>query len=174
MERSPKPLFRRGAESGIIMGVYFILLCGVMVSSDNNALLSLLSLLLIAGTPFLAYRLMRRSFVALHGMTTYSALWLEGILMFIGGSILLALAAYIFFRFLSPTFIADRLVEVAAYYNGSSSQSMREIGGVIDQMIETHSLPRPIDMAFALAWLGAASGSLVSLLLAAIARRPIR
>lgn len=170
MEGKPKTIFRRAADEGAVMGGYFILLFAALVSSPTSMLMQAIALGMIAATPFVAYRMIRKTFVTYGKMLTFSAIWLEGILMFICGSILLAFGSFIFFRFISPSFISGQILLMADTYSASDSQSLREIADTFRKMIDLHMIPRPIEVSMSLAWLGSFSGSVVSFIIAGIVK----
>jgi hypothetical protein len=174
MDNKPKTLMRRGAQSGLVMGGYFILLFAAMILSYSSHVAGLLSMIMFLATPFLAYRRLRQSFISLHGLTTFAALWLEGIVMMACGALLLALASFIFFRFISPNFIPQQVEMMSSFYSAMPDQEFQQLGATLRKALDQHLLPRPIEVAMSLAWLTAFTGSILSLILAAIARRPFK
>lgn len=170
MEGKTKSIFRRAAEDGMTMGGYFILLFAAIVADPSSAMLSALALALILGTPFIAYRLLKRNFIASGKALTFSAVWFEGIIMFICGSIFLALGSYIFLRIISPSFLSSQITLLADTYSARGNPSLQEIGATFRKMIDLHFVPRPIEISVSLAWLGAFSGSMLSLVLAGIVK----
>lgn len=57
-------LFRRGADDGFLLGLYFSALFFAMVYSMAVPLLSMAALALMAGVPVVIYKFLRRSYVA--------------------------------------------------------------------------------------------------------------
>lgn len=170
METKAVKLSSRGARGGFFLGAWFVATFAMLVASSHLALLSLPALLMMAGVPVMVYYALRRSYRSVYGLTTLSALWLEGIMMFIGASLFLAVAAFIFFRYIEPGYVASQVSQMAEYYSTSDNPELQQMGATLSQMVDNHLLPRPIECAITMAWLGAFTGAVTSLILAAIAK----
>lgn len=170
MEGKPVSILRRGGEDGIVMGIWLIVMFAAMMAGVAGNLLSVVAFAMVITTPLLAYRRLRSSYVDSRGVLTFSAVWFQGILMFIGASLFLAVAAFVFFRLIDPSFIPAQVETMARLYQSSDAESLREFGDMLQTMIERHMLPRPIEVAVSMAWLGAFSGSMLSMILAVIVK----
>jgi hypothetical protein len=63
---------------------------------------------------------------------------------------------------------------MSSFYSAMPDQEFQQLGATLRKALDQHLLPRPIEVAMSLAWLTAFTGSILSLILAAIARRPIK
>lgn len=169
MNDKPGELTSRGARGGIVLGCWFCATFSLMAGAGQLPLLAIPAIIMMASVPVMAYRMLLKSYRSLYGMTTLSALWLEGILSFIGGSLFLAVAAFLYLKYIDPEFIVRQTSLMADYY--AASEETRNIGETLRRMIDNHILPRPIEAAFSLAWLSAFTGALTSLILATIIKR---
>lgn len=169
MNDKPGELTSRGARGGIVLGCWFCATFSLMAGAGQLPLLAIPAIIMMASVPVMAYRMLLKSYRSLYGMTTLSALWLEGILSFIGGSLFLAVVAFLYLKYIDPEFIVRQTSLMADYY--AASEETRNIGETLRRMIDNHILPRPIEAAFSLAWLSAFTGALTSLILATIIKR---
>ncbi len=169
MNDKPRELTSRGARGGIVLGGWFCATFALMAGTGQLPLLAIPAVIMMVSVPVVAYRMLLKSYRSLYGMTTMSALWLEGILSFMGGSLFLAVGAFLFLKYIDPEFIVRQTSLMADYY--AASEETRSIGETFRRMIENHMLPRPIEAAFSLAWLSAFAGALTSLVLAAVIKR---
>ena len=83
-----KSIYRRGADDGLILGIYFSVMSILSMTTQNMPLLSLASLIMFLLVPFVLYRFLRKCYVAEHGLSQFSALWMLGILIVPFGSLI--------------------------------------------------------------------------------------
>jgi hypothetical protein len=165
-----KSPYKRGADDGLFFG---ILLCAMFfagVFSFEVPLLGLFSFLLMLSVPFMIYRFLRRSYVTDRGATPLSSLWMQGIMTFACGCLIAGLVATIYLKWINPEFIITRLREVIEFYRDSPWDKGAETAVVLQRMIDNHLVPGPVSMVVEMIWLGIFSGSLLSVLMALLAR----
>ena len=107
-ETSPKKtknIYARGADDGFWLGLYFSVLFGVTVVSLSLPLLNIIAVAMALGVPFLTYFFLRRTHVAAHGMTLFSALWMQGITMFACGCLIFGAVSFTYLRWIDPEFL---------------------------------------------------------------------
>ncbi len=167
--------YRRGADDGFVFGAYLTASFLTMVWSSAVPLLGLVSMLLLAGVPVFIYMRLRRSFVADSGHTLLSSLWMQGIATFACGSLIAGAVATAYLKWIEPDFIIGRLREAIDFYSGSGWERGQEVADTLQRMIDMHLVPSAVAIVVELIWLAIFSGSLVSLLMALLARsRPVR
>lgn len=162
MTQQRKSIYRRGAENGIVMGVFLSVLFLAMANSLESAWLGMLSMVMMLGVPFLTYGLLRRSYRLDMGLSKFSELWMEGILIFAGGSVILAVVALAYMRWVEPTFITTQVTTLAALYRDAGETGVADM---VDNAIARHALPTPAEVAVEFVWLGIFSGSMLSMLM---------
>lgn len=162
----PKSIFRRAAEGGVTLGALFV--CIFLAGSVAGTVGSLMALALIVYVPVFVYRRLKSTYFAAHGMMTFSGLWLEGILHFVCGAIILALGALIFLRWIMPDYLPDMIAMVlrAAAANPDTGDAAMSPA----QFAKAFASIRPIDIAMTLMWASAFTGSIASLVIAAIVK----
>lgn len=169
----PSP-YRRGAEDGLLFAVYLVALFFASIYSTEVALLPLVTILLMLGVPFVIYRFLRRAFVADHGCTTMSGLWMHGIMIFLCGGLLSAAVSFVWLRWIQPDYIIDQLHSVIDLYEGSGWARGEEMADMLQRMIDNRLVPSVISIVMEMLWLGVFTGSLLSALMALLVRaRPV-
>lgn len=176
MNESPQSVYRLGAEDGLIMGPLMAVTVLLMGATAYIPGLFFLATAAMIAVPSVAFLLLARAHRARPNMSTFSALWLQGICMFFFGSLIMAVAAYAGMRWLCPTFISDQIDAVVSVYGSVDNADARAIAATLQKAAEARSLPTPIEVSLEMIYMAVFSGSLLSMVLALIvrARRPRR
>lgn len=165
-----RSIYERAGSDGAWMGLWFTVMFGLSVASMRVALLNVAVLTMALLVPFVAYRFLRRTYLDSHGLVTYSGLWMQGILTFAAGSLILGAASFIFMRWIYPDFILDTLKMGVEFYR---SEPMGAGAGLADEfqtIIDRRLAPSPFTITMVWMWLGVFSGSVLSMFLAAVIR----
>ena len=167
-----KSPFRRGADDGLLMGVLLVIVFFTGSQSFRYTLASdLTPILMLGGVPLLTYFLLRRSYIRDNGMTLFSSLWMQGIVTFFCGSLILAMFMYCFMRWIEPDFMRETVAHIAEFYDSMPDNPQgKEIALVFHTMLDENMFPSAISVAVESIWLGVFSGSLLSMLAAIAAR----
>lgn len=167
-----KNFYERGADDGVVMGVYLVALFALMVYSMSVSFAAVAAMAMMTGVPVLVFYFLRRTHRSAHGMTVFSALWMQGITMFICASLIFGLASFVYLKWIDPAFIRSMLEAAADYYGKLSGA-----GEVYDTMAEdlnmilrNNILPSPATLVMAWMWLIVFSGSLLSMLAAGVVK----
>ena len=161
-------LFRRGADDGFIFGVYLTAMFFAMAYSQQIPMLSLIAMVLMLGVPFYTYFFLRRAYVAELGTTNFSALWMQGIVMFFCGSLIMALTSFVFMRWIEPEFILTQMESLAEAYRQLNMTGSEEMADTFQNAIDRGMIPTPIQVAMQLIWTGVFTGSILSIVMALI------
>ncbi|MDE6265675.1 MAG: DUF4199 domain-containing protein [Paramuribaculum sp.] len=162
--------YRRGADDGFIFGMVLCTMFFAGVFSTAVPLLSLVCMLLFVSVPFIIYYFLRRTYIADLYTTQLSSLWMQGIMTFLCGCLIAGLAATVYLKWINPSFIPERIQEAIAFYRDSDWKSGNEMAQMLQQMVNAHIVPTPVEIVIEMIWLGVFSGSLLSLLMAVLAR----
>lgn len=165
-----KSPYRRGADEGFLFGLYLIVLFLAMTGAERHGLLGLVTMVLAIGVPFIIYALLRRTYRQEGGTTTLSSLWMQGIMIFLCGSMLSGVVAYIYMRYIDPSFLLRNARSAIEVYESLDNPSAREIARGMETLIEHGALPTPIQIVFQSIWSAVLSGSLLSLVTGLIVR----
>lgn len=163
-------VYRRGASDGALMG---LVMCGIFASwalSMRWALASLAFPLLCLAVPVLAWWMLRRAYRADGAGSTFSMLWMHGICIFFFGMLLMAGLALVWLRWLEPGLVHESMAQAADVYAQLPSPQAQAMAADVRTLIDHGMVPRAIDVALALLWAGVFSGSILSIILAAIIR----
>lgn len=172
MPQQPKPktIYTRGADDGLWMGLYISAAMALIVGSIYMTALQIPSIVVALGVPFLTYFFLRRTHVAAHGMTVFSALWMQGIVMFACASIVFGGVAFVYLRFVNPDFIHELLVYLASFYDSVDDANAKAIGDELRMIVDSNAAPRPAVLVLGEMWSVMFSGSLLSMLVSFIVR----
>ena len=167
---SYKNIYARGADDGLWLGIYLCSLFGVCVAALSVDFLNVVAFALIAGVPALIYFFLRRTHVQAHGLTGFSALWMQGIVTFACACLIFGAFSFIYLRWIDPQLILRAINSaIEAFrttYAEGSSQMIKELEFIAANPI----LIAPLNLAFGWMWLGMFSGSILSLLVAGLVR----
>lgn len=161
-------LFHRGADDGFIFGIYLTSLFFAMAYSQQIAIFSMAALALMLGVPFITYFFLRRAYIAELGTTRFSALWMQGIVMFFCGSLIMALASYVFMRWIEPEFIITQLESLIAAYRDIDLADSAEMADVMQKALDRGMVPSAIQVSMQLIWTGVFTGSILSIIVSLI------
>ncbi len=169
-ETETKSIYARGADCGLWLGLCFIALFLLAAASIRVPALNIAVIATAACVPVLSYRFLRRTHVAAHGLTSFSALWMQGIVMFACGSLLLGAAAYAYIRLVEPRFVANVVQAGIDYYTAAGTPQALAMADDLRRIEELNRLPRTGDVVLMYIWATVFSGSILSMILALIAR----
>lgn len=162
----PKSIFRRAAEGGVTLGALFV--CIFLLETVAGTITGLLAMGLMIYVPVFVYRRLRATYGATHGLMTFSGLWLEGILHFACGSIILALGTLIFMKWLVPGYLPAAAEQVAQFLEHNPQLVDNSVSR--EQLASYFSAIRPIDISMTLLWAASFTGSIASLVIAALVK----
>lgn len=162
--------YRRGADKGLYLGVWFCAMFFALVYSIEVPLLGFVALLLFAGVPFVEYRFLRRTYVEERGMTTLSGLWMQGIVTFGCGSLINAAVITVWLRWIRPDYIMERLNEAIEFYGAIDEPTAQQAADMLQRMVDARMVPTAVSIALETVWLAIFTGSILSLILSLLAR----
>lgn len=124
--------------------------------------------------PFILFGLLRKHYRDGGCKGSLAEVWMHGIMIFICGSVILALVSYIFFRFIDPNFLYRETAKLVDLYNSLGNPTATQIADTLEEMRNNNLLPSPIQCAFSFLWVGGFSGSILSLIEAALIKAFVR
>lgn len=170
MQGEKKSVYKRGADDGFIFGAYlavwFIMLCCSLYVN----FLAIPSLIMMAGVPFIIYAFLRRSYVRDFGLSSFSELWLQGIITFVCGTLIMACVGFVFMRFVRPDYIHDLWSAAIELYESVPDSSASDFARTLRLMEERNMLPQPIYVVVEMMLSGVFTGSILSMILTWIVR----
>lgn len=162
--------YRRGADRGYVFGLWFTAIFLTWIFSAQVPLLPLVTLGLLAATPFLVYRLLRTSYVEQGRMVQTSALWVEGITMIMCGSLICAAIVVIYFKWIDPDYMARQLQTVVDMYASTGDESLAEAARMSKAILDNNAVPPASTWTLAMWLFTVSSGSLLAGLMAILVK----
>lgn len=166
----PRSIFERAASNGLWMGLYFAAIFMAMVGSVRFGMLNIAVMTLMLFVPYLVYRQLLTTHREAHGMESFAGLWMQGIITFICGSLILCAVSYLFLRFCYPNFMYDSCIQILDTYEKNPDMPKDALFDVARSIADNRNLIRPTDIAVAYLWAGSFTGSILSLILAPIVK----
>lgn len=171
----PRNIYSSGANDGLKMGIYLSIMFVLQCMGASNQLLMTFGTIMMLCIPVVAYILLRKGFRNSGGRSTFSAIWLHGILIFLCGSLIMATVIYIYLRFIDPGFLRNMLSSLIEVYSGIEDPSAKQFTDMLTTIQAQNLLPSPIQYAFTMIWTCGFLGSIISMILALIVRAiPLR
>lgn len=170
MSENIKSVYTAGAEDGLIMGPLMALCMIAFGASTYYAACFIPAVLLAIAVPVFAYLLLARTYRRQPMVSTFSALWLQGICMFFFGSLIMALVVYAVIRFGVPGFMEDQVNNFIAVYGDMDDPQAKQLVAMMKQISEQGMLPTPIQIALELVYGAVFSGSLLSMIYSLVIR----
>lgn len=170
MEDKPKSIYRYAAEYGLWLGLCFCAMFLCMVWSEDISLLSPVATLLMLSVPVLTYIFLRRTYLHQHGLTMYAALWMEGIVMFALGGLMMVTMIYMYIRWIDPTLMERQVAMLIDVYKPIDTPRSRELTGILEAIRDNDAYPTARDVATQIELLTIFSGSILSMLMSLLVR----
>ena len=165
-----KNIYARGADDGFLLGVYFVAMLLLSALGFKVPAVNLLASAMAVGVPVLCYIFMRRSQRAAHGLLTFSALWMHGIVTFACGSLIFGAAGLVYLKWIDPQFLLHAIDSALEFYRNAEGAGAQAAAEELEMIKQNSGLISPLNVAFGWMWLGMFSGSLLSMLVAGLVK----
>ena len=166
MKLENKSPYRRGAEFGFIFGAVFTLMLFSSIYLLTHPIFGFLPTLLTIGCPIILYILLRKSYVADNGETTYFSLVVTGLSSFFCGGFICGLIAMFHIRFFDPSVISKWITEMVQMYRAIKEPAAQEMADKLQNIIDLGMLPSPAEMGINIIWTAITVGIILSAILA--------
>lgn len=166
-----KSLFKQAAEWGVPFGIYLSVMASGFIFSDQHIAISAFALAMVLLIPYVVYRWLRKRYGADEGRTSFSNLWMTGIVIFLCGALIACGVSWAVIEYLRPTYFYDQAQLLIKQYDSAPeafAEGMQEVVDMLHLIIEKKAAPRSIDLALTGFWLCSFGGSLLSALTAAL------
>jgi hypothetical protein len=173
MMEPKRSIFQCAGQWGLPFGLYLSCAAVASIYADWFAPLQLVFLILLLGTPVVAYAFQRRKFIEDNGFTEYAGLWMLGIMLFILGTVISSLVVYLVLQYLRPNYIYEQTQMAIDTYKQLPQMRDSEMLEILQKMVDRRLLPTPIETVFNAFWFITFGGCLVSAVTALVARRSL-
>lgn len=160
--------YRRGADDGLIFGLYLTLMFFGSIFAPKLPLLGLLSFALMAGVPAIIALFLYRYNRNQHGCASFSELWMSGIVTFICGSFISGALLIVYMKWIEPDFIVNQLNGLIEASKQVPGTALEEAGNMASQMIDANFIPSATAIASEVIMLAIVSGSLLSMIISSL------
>lgn len=159
-----KSVYAHGAEQGVMTGIYLTVLSLLLFYSGASALLSGLAVGMVLAMPWLLFVVVRRYYRATGGTTDVTTMWLAGLMATFFGSLICAMADYLWLEFVSPGFIFEQAQAALDTYKSLPDMRNTELVTSLQRAIDGGLLPTPIEFVANMILLTTFAGSITSLI----------
>ena len=170
MQANPKTLINIAADYGLVLGALYCVTFFGGLYAMRLPWLSVLCLLAAVGVPATVWIMLRRTWNKSLRTMQFSALWTQGIVASACGGVLLALATYIYLKWVSPDMMLGALEHQADLWDAAATEQSKANARALRLMIENGAIPHPSEVAFQLACLVIFTGSILTMVLSLIIR----
>lgn len=176
----PSP-YRRGANYGLLMGVWLSVCCGLLSQTIHgtrlSAMLTLTGVSMALLVPVLLMLILRGSFRADNFRSSFMSLWTEGIMTFVFGSVVTVVAGYVYMRLIDPRYLhalyswmLDSMKLASREATGEQAEQYRVLLHNFTAAMDRGELPGELSLLLNTVWFTIFSGSLLSAAVAAVIR----
>lgn len=163
-------VYTRGAQDGIFMGLYMIVIFLMAAYQIYVPLLNVIFLALALGVPFIAYFMMRRDFLKIPQMRFFSAVWMHGISIFLFGSLILSIGVFVFLKWIEPYYFSNLIDQAIASARMLSTPDTEQLAEQLTKVKNSGLMPGAGEFAFDIIWSVVFSGSILTMFLTWILR----
>ena len=156
-------IYREGAHNGVYMGLFLAVVSVLSFLSDRNSLLGIIAMPMLVCVPAIHFSLLRSAYRKYGLDASFSALWMLGITIFVGASMICALATYCYLDFADPDFFYRTATAMMEIMKGRPE--MAETYKTFKVMVDGGLLPSNIEFCIQMMMLTIFSGSLLTIVL---------
>lgn len=164
----PESPYRRGGADGLRFGIYLAVMFFASIFSSSFAPLGLLSMAQMVAVPAVTYVMMRRYQRSLGAASSFSMLWMYGLVLFFCGMLIAAAPLTIYMRWIEPGFILGQLQALAELQGAVPDSMLDEAAALARNMIEARFIPSAVSIVVQLIMLAVVTGSALTLCLGAL------
>ncbi len=145
--RQGSGILHRAGLNGLSLGLYFIVLAGIVALSQAFSPAVILLWGIFAALPFYLYSLLRRSYGLSDFGRSYLQLVLEGILSFALGAAIQAIVVFAFIKLVMPDYISDTYNNAVAAFRALDTAEGMQLADMLEQMQAQQGLPSVAQLA---------------------------
>lgn len=170
MQAKPKTIINIAADYGIVLGALYCITFFGGLYAMRLPWLSVACMLAAAGVPVTMWIMLKKTWDKSLRTMPFSAMWTEGIVASAFGGILLALATFIYLKWVAPGIMLGTLEHQADLWDAAATEQSKANARALRLMIENGAIPHPSEVAFQLVCLVVFTGSILTMVLSMIIR----
>ena len=140
-------LLHRAGLNGLSLGLYFIVLAGIVALSQKFGLAVILLWGIIVALPIYLYGLLRRSYGLSRFGRSYLQLVLEGVISFALGAAIQAIVVFAFIKIVMPDYISETYNNAVEACRTLGTPEAAQLGAMLEQMQAQQGLPSVAQLA---------------------------
>jgi hypothetical protein len=162
-------------QDGALLALLWVCAFLLYIVGLSNSMLALAALMLVCYTPlFVGKRVGKYRDTVLDGVISYRRAYGYTVLMFYYGSILFAVAQYVYFAFLDQGFLLSRFTDMVSSDEGRQVLQRYGMVETMDESLRQMALTRPIDFALNMLIANVAAGLVLGIPVASIRARRVK
>ena len=159
-----KSLIQYSMEGGLWLGLYFVLRFFSGVMGVYSPIFDALAMVLFVGTPFVLYRIMLAYHRNNDCITSFSLLWMMGIMLFLFASLITAIPEYIFYQYISPDYVANAMKQSVKLIEEWGIMQENSALEELRSVAESGAVPSALQMILSSMWSNLFFGSILSII----------
>lgn len=169
--QKPKTYLQIASFWGLFIGIACCVAIFSSCFSLYNPTIFILAIIAYVAVPVIAWRMLSSVMSATQGTAPLATLWRTGTVAFAAGGLILSLAVLIYFKWIDPDLITRMCEDVIKMYNSLGTSEAIEKANELKYVYESTGLPSPAEMAMQFFTFTFLSGTVLSLIYAAILSR---
>lgn len=162
----PFSSYRFGASRGLYLGLFCTALILVMANADSIPLGGLLGLILMLLYPAMIFLLFHNASRQIRSPRPLSSMWLAALLAIFCSTLIAGTLSIIYFRWINPDYIFDRISQAATLFADSPVESLHQFSITAQTLIQNHQIPTPVEFSVSIMWalllIGVITSSIIS------------
>ncbi len=159
-------LLQYSMQAGVWLGLYLIVRFVCSVASIYSPMLNLIAMILLVGTPFVLYHLMKKYHKNNDDVSTFSLMWMMGIMLFAFASLICAVPEYLFYEYINPDYITNTMQQSVSLIKEMDLIKDDTLMQELEKISTTGAVPTSIQMIMSSLWSNVFFGSLLSFVVA--------
>ncbi|MBD5365845.1 MAG: DUF4199 domain-containing protein [Bacteroides sp.] len=170
MQAKPKTLINIAADYGLVLGALYCITFFGGLYAMRLPWLSFVCLLSAIGVPVTVWIMLKRTWDKSLRTMPFSGMWTEGIVASAFGGILLALATFVYLKWVAPDIMLGALEHQATVWDTAGTEKGHANARALRLMIENGAIPHPSEIALQMVCLVVFSGSILTMILSMLIR----
>ncbi len=170
MQGRSKSFMHIAADYGPVLGLIFCVAFFAAIYALRYPAMSLVALVAAMAVPVATWIMMRRTWIKSLCTMPFATLWTQGIMAFACGGMILALATYVYFKWVEPDLLINVLENQVERWKVLATEESLANARALTMMIEGGAVPHPSEISIQLVCLAVFTGSMLSMLVAFVVR----
>ncbi len=150
--KPPFSPYRFGASRGLYLGIYCAMMTIIMANADTIPLGGLIGLIMMLLYPLSLFLIFHNASRRIPAPRPLAAMWLATIIAILGSTLITGTISIIYFRWINPDYIFDRISQAATLFADSPVESLHQFSLTAQALIQHHQIPSPVEFSVSIMW----------------------